>query len=239
MRFYRDFMEQAPDEVGGGVALMTAPPEDFVPEEARGKPATGLILVYLGDPQEGEEVLRPLTDWGEPLIKMVQPMPYVAVQQLIDAGQPWGINEYFKVDYLHELPDEAIDAALEKATEVGSPFTQLIFGSLGGAFARTDRSTMALNIPEAKWFYFCLAMSWEPQQMEAETTWAREFMETMRPWAVDQAPPNFISADDPADRLRTSYGNEKFERLVALKGKYDPGNVFALNANIPPSMPPA
>jgi FAD/FMN-containing dehydrogenase len=239
LRFYRDFMEQAPDAVGGGFALLTAPPEEFVPEHARGRPACGLILVYVGDPEAGQEILRPLSEWGEPLITMVQPMPYVAVQQMIDAGNPWGINEYFKVDYLPELPDEAIDAAVDKAAGIGSPFTQLIFARLGGAVARADRSTMALNLPDAKWQYFCLAMWWDPAETEREVAWARSLMETMRPWATNTAAPNFISADEGSERLRASYGDEKFERLVALKAKYDPHNVFALNQNIPPSMPPA
>jgi FAD/FMN-containing dehydrogenase len=238
LRFYRDFMQQAPDEAGGGLALLTAPPEEFVPEQARGKPATGLILVYVGDPRQGEEIFRPLIEWGEPWVKMVQPMPYVAVQQMIDAGNPWGINEYFKVDYLAELPDEAIDAGVEKASEIHSPFTQLIFAPLGGALARTDRDRMALNLPDAKWLYFCLAMWWDPDLGEAETSWARSFMGTMRPWSAGKAPPNFINVDEGAARLRASYGDEKFERLVALKDKYDPDNVFALNQNIPPSVTP-
>lgn len=239
LRHYRDFMERAPDEVGGGLALMTAPPEDFLPEQARGKPACGLILVYVGDPEAGSEVLRPLVEWGEPWATMVQPMPYTAVQQMIDAGNPWGISEYLKVDYLRELPDEAIDAAVDKAAEIGSPFTQFIFAPLGGAVARADRSAMALNLPEARWLYFCLAMWWDPAETEREVAWARSLMETMRPWATNRAPPNFINADEGAERLRASYGDEKFERLVALKARYDPDNVFALNQNIPPSMPPA
>ena len=239
LRFYRDFMEDAPDEVCGGLALITAPPEEVLPEAVRGKPAVGLILVYAGDPKEGEEAFRPLAEWGEPSLKMVQPMPYVAVQQLIDAGNPWGISEYFKIDYMEELPDEAIDAAVDKAEESGSPFTQLIFGRLGGAIDRMDRSSMALNMPEAKWFYFCLAMWWGREQAESETAWARSLMETMRPWSAGMAPPNFISADEGAERLRFSYGDEKFERLVALKRKYDPENVFSLNQNIPPSLPAA
>jgi FAD/FMN-containing dehydrogenase len=238
LRFYRDFMEQAPDEAGGGLAFLTAPPEPFVPAEARGKPATALILVYVGDPHRGEEVFRPLIEWGEPLVKLVQPMPYAAVQQMIDAGNPWGINEYAKIDYLEELPDEAIAAAVDKAAEVGSPFTQLIFAPLGGALARMDRSAMALNTPDTKWLYFCLAMWRDPAQAEAETAWARSFMETMRPWAAGTAPPNFISADDGAQRLRSFYGEEKFGRLVALKDKYDPDNIFALNQNIPPTVTP-
>ena len=238
-RFYRDFIEQAPDEVCGGLALLTAPPEDFIPDEHKGQPATGLILVYVGDPDEGAEALRPLTEWGEPFVKMVQPMPYVAVQQMIDGGNPWGIREYFKIDYLRELSDDAIDTALEKAAGIKSPFTQVILSPLGGAVARTDRESMALDIPDAPWFYFYLAMWWEEGDTDQEVGWARSFMETMRPWAVDQAPlPNFITTDEGASRLRASYGEEKFERLVALKDKYDPDNVFSLNQNIPPSIVP-
>ena len=239
-RFYRYFMEKAPEEVGGGLALLTAPPEEFVPEEGRGQPATGLILVYVGDPEKGEEILRPLVEWGDPWVKMVQPMPYVAVQQMIDGGNPWGIREYFKVAYLRELSDDAIDTAVEKAAGIASPFTQVILAPLGGAVSRTDRSAMALDIPDAPWLYFYLAMWWEEGDTDQEVGWARSFMETMRPWAVDHAPqPNFISQDEGEARLRTSYGDEKFERLVALKDKYDPDNVFSLNQNIPPSMPAA
>jgi FAD/FMN-containing dehydrogenase len=235
LRFYRDFMADAPGEVGGGVALMSAPPEEFVPEEARGRPATGLIVTYAGDPQEGERVLRPLVEWGEPLVRMVQPMPYTAVQGMIDGGNPWGINEYFKVDYLKELPDAAIDAAVAHAAGVGSPFTQVIFVPLGGAIDALDRDSMALNLPDARFMYFCLAMWMDPALTDHEVTWSRQLMEVLKPWATQKAPLNFVSADEGIDRLRASFGEEKFARLVALKREYDPDNVFALNQNIPPS----
>jgi FAD/FMN-containing dehydrogenase len=147
-----------------------------------------------------------------------------------------GISEYPKVDYLQELPDEAIDAAVDKAAEARSPFTQLIFGPLGGALSRMDRSAMALNTPDAKWVYFCLATWQDPALAEGEVAWARSFMETLRPWAAGAAPPNFMSPDDGAARLRSYYGEDKFRRLVALKDKYDPDNVIALNQNIAPSV---
>jgi len=235
LRHYRDFMMTAPDAVGGGVAMLTAPPEDFVPEEARLRPACGLIVVYVGDPAEGESLLRPLTDWGNPLVKMTQPMPYVAVQQLLDPGNPWGICEYFKVDYLEDLPDAAIDAFVAKAAEASSPFTQLVLAPLGGAVARIETNAMALELPPTPWLYFCLAMWTDPADDGGERTWARSLMETMRPWGTDKAPPNFISSDDRSGRLRSSFGEEKFARLVALKDAYDPENVFALNQNIAPS----
>jgi len=235
MRAYRDFMEEASDDIGGGLALVTAPPAEFVPEEARGRPVAALIIVHVGEQTEAERELRPLLQWGQPLLTMVQPMPYVAVQQLIDPFNPWGILEYFKVDYLRELPDDAIDAAVSKAAEINSPNTQLIFSPLGGAIARTDRGSMALEVPNAKWCYFCLAMWTDPAMTVPETAWARSLMDAMRPWAVGTAPPNFIN-DEGAPRLRASFGEEKFRRLVALKSRYDPDNVFALNQNIPPSL---
>ncbi|HUR86881.1 MAG TPA: BBE domain-containing protein, partial [Solirubrobacteraceae bacterium] len=98
-----------------------------------------------------------------------------------------------------------------------------------------DRSTMALEIPDVPWFYHCEALWTDQAHAATEPDWAREFMQTMLPWAVSKAPPNFISADDGHGRLRASYGEEKFARLVALKDRWDPDNVFALNQNIPPS----
>jgi FAD/FMN-containing dehydrogenase len=234
-RSYRDFMEHAPDEVGGGLALITVPPEEFVPEQARGQPACGLIVIYVGDPHHGEQAFRPLLQWGHPWLTMVQPMPYAAVQQLIDPSNPWGILEYAKVDYLPELPDEAIDTMMLRAADASSPFTEVILCPLGGAVSRMDRTTMALNIPDTKWMYFCLAKSWDPTEQDHELAWARAFQAAMRPWSVDQAPPNFLDPDEGSARLRASYGDVKFRRLVALKDKYDPENVFSLNANVPPS----
>ena len=148
---------------------------------------------------------------------------------------PWGISEYFKIDYLPELPDAAIDALVDKSADSHSPFTAVYLCALGGAIARTDRTAMALEVPDAKWFYFCEALWTDPADAEAETAWAHAFMETMRPWGVNKAPANFISADEVPTRLAASYGAEKYQRLRNLKDAFDPANVFALNQNIPPN----
>lgn len=239
LRFYRDFMDAAPDEVCGGFALLNAPPEDFIPEPVRGQAAAGVWVLYAGDPVEGEEVLRPLLEWGDPSLTMVQPMPYTAVQAMVDGANPWGISEYFKIDYLPDLPDEAIDALVSKAAEARSPFTTVVLCPLGGALGRTDRTAMALEVPNAKWFYFCEALWQDPAAAESEIAWAHAFKETMRPWATDKAPANFVTTDEGQTRLRASFGEEKYQRLVLLKDAYDPGNVFALNPNIAPSAAPA
>jgi FAD/FMN-containing dehydrogenase len=236
-RFYRDFMADAPDEVGGALAFVTAPPADFVPEHARGKPVCGLIVVYVGDPADGERAFRPLLGWGDPLLTMVQPMPYTAVQQFLDPGYPWGILDYSKSDYLHALPDEAIDEMVRRAAQASSPFSAVILCPLGGQMSRVDRNSMALNIPDTSWMYFCEATSSDAAVQDREIGWARHFMAAMRPWSAGQAPPNFLEPDEGETRLRFSYGEEKYRKLVALKDTYDPRNVFTLNGNIRPSVP--
>ena len=235
-RFYRDFMQQAPDEAGGAFALLTAPHEEPVPEQAQGKPACGVIMFYAGDPQEGQAAFRSLLHWGQPWVNRAGPMPYTALQQLTDRMHPWGISMYVKIDYLRELPGQAIDAMVDMAGSARSPFTQVQLCPLGGALSRTNRTTMALTIPNTPWMYYCLAQWHDPAAKDPEIAWARTFMHTMRRWSAGQAPANFISPDDSKDRLSASYGAERLHRLVALKDKYDPGNTFSLNPNIPPSM---
>jgi hypothetical protein len=168
---------------------------------------------------------------------MVQPMPYLAVQQFLDPGYPWGIMDYGKADYLHALPDDAIDEMVRRAGQARSPFSAVILCPLGGQMSRVDRASMALNIPDTSWMYFCEANSWDAAAQDREIAWARDFMAAMRPWTAGKAPPNFLEPDEGLTRLRLSYGEEKFRKLVALKDTYDPRNVFTLNGNIRPRDP--
>jgi FAD/FMN-containing dehydrogenase len=236
-RAYRDFIEQAPEQVCGGLAMITAPPEDFVPEEARGKPAVGIIFCFVGPPEEGEQHLQQLLDTlPPPVLKMVQPMPYVALQQMLDGGNPHGIREYFKIDWLRELSDEAIDVAVELADNMPAPFAQVILAPMGGAVARTDNDALALSVPDAPWAYFALTMWMDPAEDDKNVAWTRGFNESMQKFGLGKAAmPNFIAADEGIMRLRDSYGEEKYERLVGLKRKWDPDNLFRLNQNIDPA----
>ena len=232
IRFYRDYMAKAPEEVGGGVALLTAPPEPFVPETVRGQAAVGIVFCYVGPIEEGAEAAKALREFGSPVIDMIQPMPYVAVQQMLDAGSPRGVREYFKVDALPDLSDEAIDTVVAEAEQLPAPFGQLILAPMGAAMSRTDGEAMALSVEDASWTYFCLAMWMDPSEDERNVAWARGFHEAMRRFSVGTARPNFIEPDEGAARLRSSYGEDKYERLVALKRRWDPENIFRLNQNI-------
>ena len=233
IRAYRDYMDQAPDQVGGGVALLTAPPEPFVPAELQGQPAIGVVYCYIGSTEEGEQAARPLRELASPAVDLVQPMPYVALQSMLDGGMQPGTREYFKVDWMASLSDEAIDTIVAQAEQLPAPFGQLILAPMGGAASRSGASDIALSVVDAPWLYFCLSMWMDPSEDERNTAWARGFAEAMRRFGLGTAFSNFIEPDE-GGRLRASYGDEKYERLVALKRQWDPQNLFRLNQNISP-----
>jgi hypothetical protein len=150
LRFWRDFMLDAPDEVGSGLAFICAPPADFVPEPVRGQPVVGIVLCYAGDPDEGATVLAPLLEYGPPAINLVQPMPYVAVQQLLDPGNQEGMHNYWTGDFYEALPDASVDVLSDLATQPVSPHTQIIVIAGGGAIARVDDDAMAFGHRDTK-----------------------------------------------------------------------------------------
>jgi FAD/FMN-containing dehydrogenase len=195
----------------------------------------GIVFVYVGPVDDGEQAIAKLREATNPLVDIVQPMPYTAVQQMLDAGNPDGIREYFKVDWLSALSDETIDLIVEQAENLPSPFGQLILAPMGGAVARTDSSKMALNMQDAPWMYFCLSMWMDPTEDDRNRDWARGFAAAMEEFGVGATYPNFIEPDEGNPRLRQSFGPEKYDRLAALKREWDPDNLFRLNQNIEPA----
>jgi FAD/FMN-containing dehydrogenase len=233
MRAWRDYMTSAPDEVCGGVALLTAPPADFVPEEARGKPAIGVIGMYLGDVEEGERMLAPLKQIMPPAVDLMGPMPYTAVQRLTEAGNPPGRRGYWKADMVDELTDDAIDTIVDAAGRVPSPFSVTLIQPLGGAVNRVPAEATALGRRDAKWAYHAIGQWMAAEDDERNIAWAREFAASMAPYASGGA---FVTytADTGDERVRDAYRGH-YDRLVAIKDRYDPGNMFRLGQNIKPS----
>jgi FAD/FMN-containing dehydrogenase len=237
IRFYRDFMGEAPDEVAGGVALLTAPPLPFVPEELQGKPVVGVVYSYIGDTEAGEATVQRVREFGSPAMDLIQPMPYVALQSMLDPGNPRGVHEYFKVDWLPSLPDAAIDTIVAEGERLPAPFGQLILAPMGGAVRESSTKDMALTVPDAQWMYFCLAMWMDPRDDDENTAWARGFAAAMKPFGLGTAFSNFIEPDE-GNRLQASFGEEKYARLIEVKRRWDPNNLFRLNQNIAvPSEP--
>ncbi|HEX2119532.1 MAG TPA: FAD-binding oxidoreductase, partial [Acidimicrobiales bacterium] len=233
-RFYRDFMLGAPDELGAGLAFITAPPEDFVPEPVRGQPVLGMILCYAGPVEEGEEALRPLRESLPPAVDLVQPMPYVAVQRLIDPGNPKGMQNYWSADFLADLPDEAIDVLVEHATRPVSPLTQIILVRGGGAIARVDDNATAFGQRDAPWNIHFLSIWPDPAENERNIAYTRAIASAMKPWTTGRVYLNYIG-DEGLGRVEAAFGPERYARLQALKAKWDPENLFRHNQNIPPA----
>jgi FAD/FMN-containing dehydrogenase len=233
LKAYRAFMEEAPDEICGGAAVLSAPPEEFVPEEVRGQPVLAVIACYVGPPDAGERAFAPLREWG-PALEMLGPMPYTVVQGLIAPGNPPGRHHYWKAGFLGELSDAAIETFVAHATNVVSPFQASLMLPLGGAFARAGEDDTPLAYRNAKWDFHVLGQWADPSEAERNITWVRDFDAVMAEYAEEGVYVNFV-AEPSADAIKAGFGADKYARMVAVKDKYDPENLFRSNTNIPPS----
>ena len=233
-RHYRDWIESAPREIGGGLAFICAPPHEPVPPEVQGKPMLGVIVAYFGDLADAEEALRPMVEFGPPAMAMVDDMPYTALQMMLNDAFPESAHVYFKAEFMSEFSDEAIDDAIELTAEPSSPMSQLLFEPMGGAIEDMAPDETALVVRDVKWCYHALTV-WMPEMGpdEAHVAYTKNIAERMAKYARPGVYLNYV-ADEGLDRVRSSYGPH-YDRLVALKDRYDPTNLFQINQNIPPS----
>jgi hypothetical protein len=237
LAFMRDYMEDAPEDLGVGVAFVSAPPEPFVPPEMHFKPITGIVVCWTGSQEEGEKVCAPIREVAQPVMDMVGPIPYAALQSMLDGGGPHGIRGYFKAEFLPDLSDEVIEKAVAHGHSRPSPTTQLLFEPMGGAMKDVADDDSAVGRRDVPWCYHALAMWMEPGQEaeDAHRAWARGLHDDLEPNTTPGVYLNFTSDSDDQDRVRKTFGPEKYARLQALKDQYDPQNLFRLNQNIKPS----
>ncbi len=230
-RAWRDYVDDAPDELSTSMVILTAPPEEFVPEHLRGKPIVGLAGMYVGDVEEGAKAFQPLKDLA-PEMDLLGPIPYTEFQAMLDPGNQAGFRNYWRGEYLTGLSDEAIDTFIEQAREPLSPFNQVIIFRLGQAVKQVAEEDSAFSHRDADYMFHPIAMWEDPADDERLIGWVRQFAEAMRPYQTGGVYLNFTP--DP-DKVRDAFGEGKYQRLVQLKDKYDPGNLFQHNQNIKPS----
>jgi FAD/FMN-containing dehydrogenase len=233
LKAYRGFMKDAPDEICGAAAILCAPPEEFVPQEVRGKPVFGVVACYVGPIEAGERAFAPLREW-DPALDLLGPMPYTAVQQLIAPGNPPGMNHYWKAGFLQELSDPAIETFVAHAADMSSPLTANILLPLGGAVARVPEEATPLGYRDAGWNYHILGQWADPAEAERNIEWTRRFDQALAPYAHEGVYVNFVG-DASENVIEASFGPEKYARLRAVKDRFDPDNVFRNNTNIAPS----
>jgi len=234
-RAWRDWAETAPEAVCTALAILLAPPEPFVPQEVQGTPVLAVLAMYAGDADEGEEVLRPLKrDIGPPAIDLIDRIPYMAFQAIVDPFSPTGWLNYHRGEHLAALPDDAIDAYVEHGSRVSSPMSQMILFRHGGAISRVPEDATAASHRDAPYMWHPIAAWQDPADTEREIRWVRESSAAMAPFETGGVYLNF-EQDEGEGHVRAGYGEEKYARLVALKDKYDPENRFRINQNIAPS----
>jgi FAD/FMN-containing dehydrogenase len=234
LRFYREFVATAPDELTTIFNLRAAPPLPFLPEEVHGKPIVMVGACYSGAPEDGIEVVRPLKEFGTPIVDLLEPKLYTALQSMFDRAVPHGWHYYWKSVELPPLTDDAIDTLVEHAGALTSPRSYCIVFQLGGALARAREGETAFSQRHAAHNVNINAI-WTEDDRDADrhVAWARDFFAAMQPHAGERVYVNFLG-DEGADRVRQAYGDRQYERLVELKRSYDPTNVFRLNQNIEP-----
>jgi FAD/FMN-containing dehydrogenase len=234
LRFSRDFMDSAPDELSLFETFMTVPPEEPFPEALHGRPALGLGLAYAGPIEEGERVLAELRGFGKPALDLVGPMPTLALQQMLDPTAPHGMRNYNKAHWLGGLPDEAIDEQVRRHADVPSPMSLIINARMGGAVERVSREATAFGHRDARRMLWVVSAYWEGDDAE-HAEWCQGVFDAMSPHSTGGVYVNALGEEGP-DRVRASYEEETWQRLVAAKDRWDPANVFHLNQNIEPSQ---
>ncbi|MEV0797801.1 FAD-binding oxidoreductase [Kribbella sp. NPDC050281] len=237
LRFYRDFVAEAPDELGTVVRLGTVPPWPDIPDHLHWRPAIAVACCYAGAVEDGERAVRSLRRFGTPLADLVAPTPYVAHQSAIDDTVPHGWHYYWKSTNLAGLSDAAIAVIAEHAYTAGSARSYAAMFHLGGAIARVPQDATAYagrDVPHN----IVIEGVWLPDQAAelaaAETAWARRFLQALEPHRAAGVYINFLDADDDS-RIREAYGDHTYRRLVEVKSKYDPENTFHHNKNIHPT----
>ncbi len=233
---WRDLVdEDAPDEIGTAAVLLTAPPEEFVPEWLQGKPAVGIVGCWCGDVAEGEEFLKPLKNLA-PAVDLFGPIPYRGLQAMLDPMSPAGLRNYWRGEHLAQLPDDAVDVFVEHDTRDVDPHTFSILFQHGGQVGRVADHETAFSHRGARFMIHPIGCWEDPNDDEKHVAWVKSLSDAMRPYATGGIYLNF-TAESTEDRVRAGFGDVKYERLVAVKNAYDPENVFRFNQNIKPTAP--
>ena len=227
LRNFRDFIQNAPDELTAYAVLLHGPD---------GAPLVATVPCYCGDLAEGERVLKPLRAFGTPLLDAIQPMPFPAMQSLFGPSFPDGNQNYWKSTMQRELTDGAIDAIVEHGNRMASPLSAVVLEYYGGAAGRVPSDATAFPHRELPWDILFIAQWTDPAET-AHRAWARQGEELLKPYSANAHLLSALDVED-ADVINSAFG-PNLTRLAAVKSKYDPANFFRVNQNIKPVAPAA
>jgi hypothetical protein len=232
LRFYRDWIADAPSELMTILIHRKAPPVDFVPRELHGRLVVAVVCCWSGDLEEGERVIRPLREFGSPVLDLCEGKPFTEHQGMFDPSFPHGRWYYMRSCDVAELTDEVIDITVEHSMRIRSPLTSFPIWQLGGAIREMGNDDTAFNGRDSGHTFNITCSTEDAEGFAEERQWARDFWSALAPFH-EGVYVNFLM-EEGQDRVREAYGASKYDRLRALKREYDPDNLFRLNQNIPP-----
>ncbi|MHB1318856.1 MAG: FAD-binding oxidoreductase [Anaerolineae bacterium] len=232
LRFYRDWIAGCPDDLMTIVVQRKAPALPGMPPDVVGKPVIGVVACWSGPVDEGEQVLKPLKTYGSPVLDLCLPKPFVTHQASFDPSFPHGQWYYVRSCDVAGLNDAIIDIMSDYGQRIVSPITSIALWQMGGAVARVGAGETAFNGRDAGFAFNINGNTRTAEGFEAERQWARGYWSALAPYHTGVYV-NFLMTEGEG-RIVQAYGADKYERLRALKNKYDPTNLFRLNQNVAP-----
>jgi len=232
MRFYRDFITKAPDELNGFFAFLMVPPAPPFPEELHLKHVCGIVWCYSGPAEKADKIFEPVKNFNKPLLHGVQPMPHPVLQSAFDGLFVPGLQWYWRADFVNELSDEAIEKHI-KFGKVPTMHSTMHLYPIDGAAGRVGNSDTPWSYRKSKWAEVIVGVDPDPANNDKIISWTKNYWDALHPYSAGGAYVNFMM-DEGEDRVKASYG-ENYKRLSQIKKKYDPNNLFRVNQNIKPA----
>ncbi len=233
MKWYREFIVQAPQEINGFFAFLTVPPGPPFPEELHFKKMCGIVWCYNGGLQQANQILSPLRSFQPPAFEFFAPMPFPTLQGMFDGLYSPGLQWYWKADFVNRLGDEAIALHIKHGSQLPTLHSTMHLYPVNGAAHKAGENDTPWSHRKAVWSEVIVGVDPDPANKDRITSWAKEYWEALHPFGAGGGYVNFMMEGEGEDRIRATYqGN--FDKLVQIKAKYDPENFFRVNQNIRP-----
>src|SRR6476646_9292306 len=234
MKWYRDLIPTAPDDLTGFFAFLTVPPAPPFPEHLHMKKMCGVVWAYTGPQTKAEETFKPIRAFKKPALDFVGPLPQPALQGMFDPIYPPGLQWYWRADFVNEISDEAISQHVRFGETLPTMHSTMHMYPINGAAARVDKNDTAWNYRDAMWAQVIVGVDPDPANKDKIVSWTKSYYDAVHPYSAGGAYVNFLMGDEGEDRVKKTYAGN-YERLVTIKKKYDPDNFFRVNHNIKPS----
>lgn len=233
MRWYREFITQAPDDLNGFFAFLVVPPGPPFPEHLHNKNMCGIVWCYTGPLADAEEIFKPIRKLLTPALDLVGPIPHPVLQSMFDPLYPPGFQWYWKADFVNELSDEAIRLHAQYGSQLPTSLSTMHLYPIDGAAHRVHKNDTAWSYRDAAWASVIVGVDPDPAKKHLISDWARKYWNALHPYSAGGAYVNFMM-EEGEDRVKASY-RDNYERLAAIKNRYDPTNFFHVNQNIKPA----